>query len=235
MANQFALGTFSQVGGKSFPGVVIAQQVIPLSEFPQLTSANSILSLLENWDANFAALQAASLDDANAIPLKQLKVHPPVNLPRQVFCSGANYKKHVIDLIIDEGGGPMTENMTPEERRGWATKMMDDRAANGIPYMFSKPVSVVTGAYDNIVLPPHAKAPDWELELAVIIGRKARHVTKADALNYRGLRYRQRHHQPQSRLSPRCRQGDGVGLDCGKRFADVFALQPVPRACGVCA
>jgi 2-keto-4-pentenoate hydratase/2-oxohepta-3-ene-1,7-dioic acid hydratase in catechol pathway len=111
-------------------------------------------------------------------------VHPPVNLPRQIFCSGANYKKHVIDLIIDEGGGPMTENMTAEERRAWATRMMDDRAANGYPYMFSKPVSVVTGAYDNIILPPHAKAPDWELELGVVIGRKARHVARAEALNY---------------------------------------------------
>jgi 2-keto-4-pentenoate hydratase/2-oxohepta-3-ene-1,7-dioic acid hydratase in catechol pathway len=116
--------------------------------------------------------------------LAQLRTHPPVNLPRQVFCSGANYKKHVIELIVDEGGGPMTESMTAEERRAWATKMMDDRAANGYPYMFTKPVSAITGAYDNIVLPPHAKAPDWELELGVIIGRRARHVSKAEALNY---------------------------------------------------
>jgi 2-keto-4-pentenoate hydratase/2-oxohepta-3-ene-1,7-dioic acid hydratase in catechol pathway len=101
-----------------------------------------------------------------------------------VFCSGANYKKHVIDLIVDEGGGPASENMTPEERRAWATKMMDDRAANGFPYMFTKPVSAITGAQDNIVLPPHAKAPDWELELGVVIGRKARHVSKIEALNY---------------------------------------------------
>jgi 2-keto-4-pentenoate hydratase/2-oxohepta-3-ene-1,7-dioic acid hydratase in catechol pathway len=101
-----------------------------------------------------------------------------------VFCSGANYKKHVIDLIVDEGGGPSSETMTTEERRAWATKMMDDRAANGDPYMFTKPVSVITGAYDNVVLPPHAKAPAWELELGVVIGRKARHVTKAEALNY---------------------------------------------------
>jgi 2,4-didehydro-3-deoxy-L-rhamnonate hydrolase len=186
MSLPFSLGTFSQAGGQPFPGLVLNEKVVPLSTVPHLTDAASILSLLENWEGNFATLQAtvAALDGATAIPLTQLKVHPPVNLPRQVFCSGANYKKHVIDLIVDEGGGPATENMTTEERRAWAVKMMDERAATGYPYMFSKPISVVTGAYDNIVLPPHAKAPDWELELAVIIGRKARRVARADALSY---------------------------------------------------
>jgi 2-keto-4-pentenoate hydratase/2-oxohepta-3-ene-1,7-dioic acid hydratase in catechol pathway len=187
MAIQFALGTFSRAGEPPFPGVIIAQEVIPLGAFAKLTGADSILFLLENWDANFAGLQGAveaGAPKSAAIPVEQLKIHPPVNLPRQVFCSGANYKKHVIELIVDEGGGPMTEKMTTEERRAWATKMMDDRAANGYPYMFSKPVSVVTGAYDNIVLPPQAKAPDWELELGVIIGRKARRVARSDALNY---------------------------------------------------
>jgi len=185
MATQFALGTFSHAGYSPFPAVVMDQQVLPLRAFSGLIGADSILSLLENWDVNFAALlEQLSVVTETAISLESLKTLPPVNLPRQVFCSGANYKKHVIDLIVDEGGGPASENMTTEERRAWATKMMDDRAANGFPYMFSKPVSVVTGAYDNIVLPPHAKAPDWELELGVIIGRKARHVTKADALKY---------------------------------------------------
>ncbi len=129
---------------------VIEQRVIPLRAFPQLTGAGSILSLLENWEANFAALQDALTSvSETAIPLQQLNIHPPVNLPRQIFCSGANYKKHVIDLIVDKGGGPMTENMTTEERRAWAVKMMDERAATGSPYTFSKPVSVVTGAYSS--------------------------------------------------------------------------------------
>lgn len=185
----FALGTFTHNSSSPFPAIVLEEKVFPLhslSQYDNLTDANSVLSLLENWEANFTILQSAveGLNEENSIPLSEVRVLPPVNLPRQIFCSGANYKKHVIDLIIDEGGGPMSENMTTEERREWATKMMDDRAANGYPYMFSKPVSVITGAYDNIVLPPHAKAPDWELELGVIIGQTARHVKKADAMNY---------------------------------------------------
>lgn len=187
MSENFLLGTFSQDGGAPFPGLVVGERVTPLQTIDGLAKADSILALLENWETNFVVLQKAATTmtkAANGLPLARLRTHPPVNLPRQVFCSGANYKKHVIELIVDEGGGPMTESMTAEERRAWATKMMDDRAANGYPYMFTKPVSAITGAYDNIVLPPHAKAPDWELELGVIIGRRARHVSKAEALNY---------------------------------------------------
>jgi 2-keto-4-pentenoate hydratase/2-oxohepta-3-ene-1,7-dioic acid hydratase in catechol pathway len=121
---------------------------------------------------------------ASIFALDQLKVLPPVNLPRQIFCSGANYKKHVIELIVDEGGGPMTEHLSAEERRKWATVKMDERAATGSPYMFSKPVSAVTGAYDPISLSPHAKLPDWELELAVVIGRRCRHVSRTEAMDY---------------------------------------------------
>jgi 2-keto-4-pentenoate hydratase/2-oxohepta-3-ene-1,7-dioic acid hydratase in catechol pathway len=182
----FSLGTFSQADGRPFPAIVRDKAATPLAAIPALAGIESILALLENWQANFAALQGTieSIDAAKALPLSSLRILPPVHLPRQVFCSGANYKKHVIDLIIDEGGGPMTESMTPEERRAWATKMMDDRAANGYPYMFTKPVSVITGANDNIVLPPQAKAPDWELELGVVIGRKARRVSRAEAMSY---------------------------------------------------
>ncbi|NOT61715.1 MAG: fumarylacetoacetate hydrolase family protein [Acidobacteria bacterium] len=182
----FALGTFAAADGKPFPGLVLHDKVFAPDALPILAEAGSILALLENWETNFATLEweVASLDETGGIALDQLRVYPPVNLPRQVFCSGANYKKHVIDLIIDEADSPGTENMTAEERRVWATKMMDDRAENGYPYMFTKPVSVVTGAYDHIVLPPHAKAPDWELELGVVIGRKARHVARAEAMSY---------------------------------------------------
>lgn len=115
------LARFRKSAATRFPASSLGNKSFRASEFPQLTGADSILSLLENWDAKFALLQAASLDEATAIPLAQLKIHPPVNLPRQVFCSGANYKKHVIDLIVDEGGGPASENMTTEERRAWAT------------------------------------------------------------------------------------------------------------------
>jgi hypothetical protein len=55
MSEVFSRGTFSREGGAPFPGVVIREQVIPLRSVAGLTNADSILALLENWEANFAA------------------------------------------------------------------------------------------------------------------------------------------------------------------------------------
>ena len=52
--------------------------------------------------------------------------------------------------------------------------MMDERAAHGSPFVFLKAPSAITGPFDPVVLPAHARQPDWELELAAIIGKPAR-------------------------------------------------------------
>ena len=197
----FALGTFSEDEKRRFPGLVIGDRVAPVREmkpvFDRLgctaPTAASTLELLENWDASLDALRPAAEflagDEAAAEPWRsilvpggQLRVHPPVDLPRQVFCAGANYRKHVIDLIVDQASG--AGNQSVEERRAQAAKMMDDRAAHGAPFVFAKPVSALTGAYDPVVLPRHVAQPDWEVELGVIIGKPARHVSRERALDH---------------------------------------------------
>jgi 2-keto-4-pentenoate hydratase/2-oxohepta-3-ene-1,7-dioic acid hydratase in catechol pathway len=72
---------------------------------------------------------------------------------------------------------------TPEERRAISEQKMDERARNGLPYAFLKLPSAVVGPHDPIVLPRGVTKPDWELELVVVIGRKARHVHRDDALS----------------------------------------------------
>jgi 2-keto-4-pentenoate hydratase/2-oxohepta-3-ene-1,7-dioic acid hydratase in catechol pathway len=74
--------------------------------------------------------------------------------------------------------------MNPAQLHEFAVQLMTRRRESGSPYMFTKPVSVLSGAFDPIVLPPDAGQPDWEVELAVVIGRTARHVRRADALKY---------------------------------------------------
>jgi len=198
----FALGTFSAGGGPPFAALVLHDGVAPIYAlkpvFEKLGCAplgsSSILNLLENWGESFTTLQRAagliqndggrSEEWRNILMLSnQLRFHPPVDLPRQVFCAGANYRKHVIDLIVDQAAGSSSDQ-TPEERRAQAAKMMDDRAAHGAPFVFLKPVSAITGPYDPVVLPRLAAQPDWELELGVIISKPARHVRREKALDY---------------------------------------------------
>jgi 2-keto-4-pentenoate hydratase/2-oxohepta-3-ene-1,7-dioic acid hydratase in catechol pathway len=52
------------------------------------------------------------------------------------------------------------------------------------PVVFTKQVSCVSGPNDTVTLPPKSKKGDWEVELGVIIGTKAKNIKEADALKY---------------------------------------------------
>jgi len=196
----FALGTFSVAGSPSFPGLVMAERVIALNGLvplckqlgSELRVAGTLLSLLDEWQRNEPALQRvvahlaerAGTFAAMSVPVSVLKVHAPLEQPRQIFCSGANYRKHVIDLIVDQARDPETQTMTREERLAYGVRLMDERSANGTPYIFSKAWSSITGPFDPIPLPVNVEQPDWELELVVVIGKPAFHVARATAYDY---------------------------------------------------
>ena len=52
------------------------------------------------------------------------------------------------------------------------------------PIVFLKATTSIAGSHDEVVLPPSAKKTDWEIELGFVIGTRARHVSKADALGH---------------------------------------------------
>lgn len=203
---RYALGTFSTAGCPPFAGLVFDDQRVVAVEAVRglcgqlgrpLPGAASTLELIEHWSIAEPALQAAAdalAHGANdtvrtvrerAVPMATLAVHPPV-ASRQILLSGANYFKHVVDIIVDMGPGrtPGTDGMNPAELRTYAEALMTRRKQEGSPYVFSKPVSVLSGAFDPIVVPAFATQPDWELELAVVIGAPARHVSRADAMKH---------------------------------------------------
>jgi 2-keto-4-pentenoate hydratase/2-oxohepta-3-ene-1,7-dioic acid hydratase in catechol pathway len=193
-AGPFALGTFTLAGqagvtgpaGRAgvtgpagpagFAGLVAGDRVRDLSE-----QAATVTGLLRDWDAAMALLGELSRSRAGRwLPLDELRPAPPV-LPGQILQSGANYRQHVIDIIMSE-----TEDYrgrTADEVRADAETLMDARAASGEPYLFIGLPSALCGARDDIVLPPEGRRHDWELELAVVIGRSARRVPRSHAMN----------------------------------------------------
>jgi 2-keto-4-pentenoate hydratase/2-oxohepta-3-ene-1,7-dioic acid hydratase in catechol pathway len=173
-AGAFALGTFADAGGDIFAGLVVGDEVQWLDR--------STRHLLEDWDKSFHELERAAEQRSGAwIPLSELDVQPPIE-PRQVLQSGANYRKHVVDIIMSERSdyGGRTE----EEVRAEAEEFVGARARQGTPYVFIGLASAMCGAYDDIVLPPTGNEHDWELELAAIIGAPARHVSADRALQH---------------------------------------------------
>lgn len=52
------------------------------------------------------------------------------------------------------------------------------------PILFSKATSALSGPFDPVVIPKDSTKPDWEVELAIVMGADVTHVSEADALNY---------------------------------------------------
>jgi 2-keto-4-pentenoate hydratase/2-oxohepta-3-ene-1,7-dioic acid hydratase in catechol pathway len=87
------------------------------------------------------------------IPLAQVELLPLVR-PSKIICVGLNYMDHARELDMK----------IPEE-----------------PILFLKPPSSVIGAGDAIVAPACSQRVDYEAELALVMGKAARHVSEADA------------------------------------------------------
>jgi acylpyruvate hydrolase len=104
-----------------------------------------------------AAARELTLSGREGVPIGDVHVDPIIPDPRVVWAVGLNYRAHAA-----ETGRPLPE----------------------FPALFVKSPGAVIGHDDTIVVPPHVREPDYEGEVAVVIGRHARDVTEADALHY---------------------------------------------------
>ena len=181
-AGPFALATLSAPDGPAFPALVTADKRVVDLRAALGDERLTVRRLLEDWPAVLPRLRP--LADAGSVerrPLAEFRVHAPVE-PRQVFQSGANYRQHVIDLHVAHRAPG--DDRPEDERRAEAAEIMDRRAKEDLPYVFIGLPSAITGPYDDVVLPEWAEKPDWELELAAVIGRTAHQISVDEALEY---------------------------------------------------
>jgi 2-keto-4-pentenoate hydratase/2-oxohepta-3-ene-1,7-dioic acid hydratase in catechol pathway len=181
----YALGVFRDLAdppAAAFTGLVVGDRVRDVSKL------GTVNELLADWEdaqrrldeiAATAAMTTATTADT-WIPLDALDVRCPVS-PGQILQCGANYRKHVVDIVMAERRG----SEVPEaDVRKWAEDMMDERARTGEPYVFAGLSGALTGPYDEVILPDRGTNHDWELELAAVIGKPARHLTRENALDH---------------------------------------------------
>jgi 2-keto-4-pentenoate hydratase/2-oxohepta-3-ene-1,7-dioic acid hydratase in catechol pathway len=172
------------IGGEAQTVLVRDLRYVPLGNWGE---NRDLLRLLRDWQAVSPQLAEWSADDAAfaaAADFAEAHVLAPYR-PRQVFCTGANYKKHVVGLIMGDPSMRTAEheNLSPEELKRRVEAMMDQRA-KALPFVFLKLPSCVIGPCDDVILPRNVEKPDWELELGVVIGRRAHHVAAAEAMDY---------------------------------------------------
>jgi 2,4-didehydro-3-deoxy-L-rhamnonate hydrolase len=182
----YALGWFRAASGEEFCGVVIGPDVVPLGSL--LPAADDVGTLLRDWTSNRKLLDAAVEEAvsgqglaAAARPAGELVPLAPLT-PGQIFQSGANYKTHVVDLMVAAAAEKADRGTDLEEVRRQATALMEERAAHGTPYVFIGLASAICGPLDDVVLPDIGIQHDWELELGVVIGTEAYRVVRDEAL-----------------------------------------------------
>jgi ureidoglycolate lyase len=110
------------------------------------------------------ALSAASLDRLGRIDPQTLeavkqptRIGPCVGRVGKMMCIGLNYAEHAVE----------TGAKLPAE-----------------PVLFMKATSAISGPYDDIQIPRGSMQTDWEVELGVVIGERAKYVSEATALDY---------------------------------------------------
>ena len=108
------------------------------------------------WGEGLAALKAV---DPESLPLVEgsPRYGVPVNGVRKFIAIGLNFADHAAESNLP----------IPEE-----------------PVVFTKAVSCLTGPNDTVVIPRGSEKTDWEVELGIVIGKRASYVEQADALDH---------------------------------------------------
>jgi 2,4-didehydro-3-deoxy-L-rhamnonate hydrolase len=181
-SEKFAIGTFQAAGEQPFPGLVLGRAVVDLRA--HLDQRITTGALFNDWDESvdtLRALAASSPDPTYAFD--DLRPLPPVSPTSQIFLAGANYYRHLEQMVISMGRDA-DASRSEAELAETADVVVQERVESGMPFVFSVQPSALCGAHDDIVLWGPGEQHDWELELAVVIGRHCWHVSQADALDH---------------------------------------------------
>jgi 2-keto-4-pentenoate hydratase/2-oxohepta-3-ene-1,7-dioic acid hydratase in catechol pathway len=115
----------------------------------------------ENFFESEGLTRLETFLEVNAGKLEQIphgtRLGSPIARPSKILCIGLNYADHAKE----------TNAAVPSE-----------------PVIFMKSTTALSGPFDDIVIPKDSVKTDWEVELAVVIGKKASYVDEAEAMEY---------------------------------------------------
>lgn len=134
-------------------GVVLDDRVVDLTRWLHDCPAD-MQGLIKTWDEQLPRIQELLATRTSDWALSEVKLMAPVPRPGKIMGIGLNYADH-----IAESGFPKPE----------------------LQVWFSKAVTSVNGPYDPVVRPLVSVALDYEAELAFIVGKRCRHVSREQA------------------------------------------------------
>ena len=160
----WSLATFAQ-GGQAVAALEVngvAYRLAPSLARVGLAGQDSVAGLFGDWARALAALNAAAAQVQASDQITPSQRLAPLLYPGKILCAGANYFDHLAEM-----GMP-------------GAKKEDQRL-----FFFMKPPrNAVVGEGDTVHMPINTQAFDWEVELALVIGKTARNVSVEQALSH---------------------------------------------------
>ncbi|CAG4922992.1 fumarylacetoacetate hydrolase family protein [Paraburkholderia saeva] len=167
----FGIATY-ELNGRTAAGLAVGDALYDAQAVLRETAAAALPgdldALIAGWEgAGAAAVErlgaaAAAIEAGrvNATPLAGHTLRVPYT-PRRIFAAASNYYEHAREMGTE---------LAPREE--------------STPYMFMKAETSIVPTLAQVVIPPTAERVDWEVELAVVIGRRGRHIAVEDAYDY---------------------------------------------------
>ncbi len=153
-------------------GVVVDDRLFDAAALTRKSTYVTMLDIINDWRAAKGVLKKAAAGAAKSKlksrPLKGAKLLAPVLYPSAIYCAGANYTDHMMEMARLQGIPPAP----------------DPHEVGLKPWHFIKASRCVTGDGATVKLPAASKAIDWEAELGAVIGRTAKDVPLDKALDY---------------------------------------------------
>ncbi len=198
----FRLINYQQRGdtpGRIVVGLALNDEIIPLAALAnqhaaaqrlhEASTASELMpgiqGLLTNWEQSFAAFsELVDLITRQGIAngswreklfsLADVHVLSPVVHPTKMLFAGANYERHVREV----------ENWKEVSTNDPGVKNFSVDKATTKPYVFIKLPYCIIGPYDPVIYPTPYQKLDWEGELALVIGKRGKHIPVERAMGY---------------------------------------------------
>ncbi len=148
--------------GAEQPGVLVDDDtIVPLGPILGRVGfrSNDMKNIIALWDTLRPVIESQLRQNPTTLAASSVRIGPPILRPGKVIAIGFNYPQHTSAVI------------------GSGIEVAD-------PIIFLKPSDCVSGPNDPVVKPPETSTLDYEIELAVVIGRTGRRISPLEALDY---------------------------------------------------
>lgn len=149
---------FDGEDGTTKLGVVTGDGVIDVAEAAKgasVAAPATMMDVIDGGEAIREQLRAIASSVKATLREEDLRFAPPLSRPGKIVCVGTNYRQHAMESNL-----PIPTS----------------------PVYFAKYANSLTGHRSNVEIPASVNECDYEVELVVVIGRRTKHVERADAL-----------------------------------------------------